>query len=204
MDGKEKIQKALKLVAVHSIERCSQLFSKMIKKGAKIGLENVRYDDITVLSQKIMEKGETEVVASFIDLVGEAPFKFLFYVQTEDSYVLTDLILRREVGSTKEFDQYTSSAVQELGNILASATTNIFVRDFGVAMKPSPPVVVKEYLTTIFQEYIMSLASERNEILIMECTFVVVGQDINCQMFILPLSEGEKTLEKMVTTLMDK
>ncbi|MCK5581566.1 MAG: chemotaxis protein CheC [Candidatus Omnitrophica bacterium] len=187
-------QKALKLVATLSIDRCSTLLSKMIKKGATIELENVSHEDISGVTATIMGTEDREVVAAFVDLEGDAPFKFLFYVNVKDSLVLADMILRKEPGTTKEFDEYASSAVQELGNILASGCTNVFVKDFKIAMKPTPPVVVKDYLSTMFQEYIMNVACQQDKLLMIETVFVVMGQNIPCAMFILPIPGSEQVL----------
>ncbi|MCK5579806.1 MAG: chemotaxis protein CheC [Candidatus Omnitrophica bacterium] len=201
MTEKKKIDRALKLIAGLSIDKSSQVLSKMIKMGASIEMRDVYMADISQLTANRTAEDEKEVVGAFIDLVGDAPFKFLFYVSADDSLVLTDLILRREVGTSKEFDLYSQSAVQEIGNILASAITNVFATDFQISMRPSPPVVVNDYASTIFQEYIMSAALERDEILIIETVFCVVQQDISCRMFILPMQESEKILNYIVSTM---
>ena len=201
MDEYQKIDRALKLIAQLSIDKSSQLLSKIVKSGAAIKLENVYYADISKVTEQFMSKENDEVVGSFIDLVGDAPFKFLFYVTVSDSLLLTDLILQRELGSTKEFDMYASSAVQEIGNILASAITNVFAGDFQIAMKPSPPTVVHDFASTIFQEYIMSAASEKNEILIIESIFSIVKHDVQCQMFILPVENSENILSYIASTI---
>jgi chemotaxis protein CheC len=193
-----KTQKGLKMIATLCVEKCSQLLSKMLKTGACIELENIYYGDVTDISKRIMNEQQAEIVATYIDLVGDAPFKFLFYTYVEDAFAITDLILRRPIGTTQEYDMYAASAVQELGNILASACTNVFSRDFHIELKPSPPIVVKDYISTIFQEYIMGIASEKDELLIMESTFKTYQQGIECRMFILPFASSEKVLQLMM------
>jgi chemotaxis protein CheY-P-specific phosphatase CheC len=188
----------LRIVAKLSIDRASQVLSKMIRSGAKIELEKVYVEDITRITERIMESDTGDVIGAFVDLVGDIPFKFLFYVDAKDSMTLTDLILRRPEGSTKTVDPYTLSSVQELGNILSSAITNVFASDFQVAMKPRPPVVVHDYASTIFAEYIMDAAAEQNEILMIESAFQVVRKDIKCRMFLLPKSDAQKTLANII------
>ncbi len=188
----------LRIVAKLSIDKASVVLSKMVKNGAKIDLEKVYVADISQVTEKVIADEEGDVIGAFIDLVGDIPFKFLFYVNSKDSMVLTDLILRRKDGATKEIDTYTISAVQELGNILSSAITNVFASDFQVKMKPCPPVMVHDFASTIFQEFIMDAASEQNEILMIESIFRVVKMDIKCRMFLLPKSGAEETLKNII------
>ena len=160
MLNEPKINRAIKLVAKISIDKASQVFSKLIKTGARIEMENAFLADLTTVTERINQEN-TNVVGAFVDLVGEANFKFLFYVQLQDSMVLADLMLRREIGTTKDFDQYASSAVQEIGNILASAISGVFASDFSINLTPTPPVVVNDYVGTVFQEFLVSAVVER-------------------------------------------
>lgn len=193
MEDKFKIDKAVSLIAKLSIDKSSQAFSKIVKTGARIEMEKAYMADISEATASVNSE-DREVVGAFIDLKGDAPFKFLFFVNAQDSLVLTDLILRRDVGYTTEFNLYTQSAVQEIGNVLASAISNVFAADFEIDLKPTPPSVVHDFAGTIFEEYLVDIASERNEILIIECNFCVVKDDIRCAMFLLPYPGSEKVL----------
>lgn len=199
MDDPQKVQRALQLIANISIDKSSQVLSKMIKTGAKIELENVYVADISRATEAVMMSETGDVVGAFVDLIGDMPFKFLFYVPAEDSMTLTDLILRKELGETKKFDIYVTSCVQELGNIMASAVTNVFASDFQISMRPSPPKVLHDYASTVFEEYIMEAASEQNEILIIESVFRVVRMNIKCRMFLLPTGDTQKTLASIIS-----
>ncbi len=200
MGDQARVNKAIKLIAQLSIDRSSQVFSKLIKTGASITMENAYIADISDLTRRINENDEP-VVGTFIDLVGDAPFKFLFYVRIEDSFVLTDLMLKRPTGSTKTLDLYASSAVQEIGNIIASAISNVFSTDFQIGMKPTPPVVISDYAGTIFQEYIMAAAAQKNEILLIESNFQVLKNNVKCHLFILPIGNSEKVLSYIASTM---
>lgn len=194
----QEIDRALKLVANLSIDKASQVLSKMIKVGAKIEVEGVFLEDITKATERIMHADTGDVVGAFVDLVGDLPFKFLFYVDANDSLTLSDLILRRELGTAKKMDIYVTSSVQELGNVLASAITNVFASDFQIKMKPTPPLVVHDYASTVFGEFIMEAAAEQNEILMIESMFRVVRLNIKCRMFLLPKGDAQKELASIV------
>lgn len=194
MSENYEIDKAVSLIAKLSIDKSSQAFSKIVKTGAKIEMERAYMADISEATAKASYEDDA-VVGAFIDLKGDAPFKFLFYVKTNDSLTLTDLILRKDIGTTKEFSLYSQSAVQEIGNVLASAISNVFAADFDIDLKPTPPTVVHDFAGTIFEEYLVDIAAEKNEVLIIESKFCVVSNDIKCSMFLLPYPGSEKVLK---------
>lgn len=200
MENKPSINNIVKLIAQLSIDKSSQLFSKFIKSGAAIELERAHVVDITNATAEVAAQ-EMNVVGVFIDLIGDAPFKFLFYVEEKDSMAMADMILRLEEGTTKELDTMALSAVQEVGNILASVISNVFASDFQIDMKPSPPTVMQDYAGTLFSEFIMGNASELDDILIVECRFRLIARDISCSMYILPLPGSDKILSYLASTM---
>ena len=200
MDKKLKVDKAVQLIAQLSIDKSSQVLSKLIKAGAKIEMEKASIEDISKVTERISAESD-EVVGAFVDLIGDAPFKFLFFVKVSDCFLLTDILLKREQGTTKELDVYASSSVQEIGNILASSIANVFSTDFQIGMTPSPPIVVHDFAGTIFAEYILSATIDKDEILIIESKFTVIRTDIKCHMFILPIAESEKVLSDIANTM---
>ncbi len=190
----ESISRAVQLVAEQSIDKASQSLSKMLKAGASIELKRITMVDVADISAELSRENE-EVIGSFVDLWGDAPFKFLFYVDTPGAYTLTDLLMRRTPGTTKEFDMYVSSTIQEIGNILASAVANTFSNNFQMSLKPSPPMVFNDFAATLFQELIFDAASEDNKILIMESRFEVIKMNLPCRIFVIPMPGSYKILE---------
>ncbi len=193
---KERIQRLLKLISAICVDKCSALLSKFIKKGARIDLEAISYrtnDEILMRFNMLKKK---EVVASFIDFVGDAKFKFLFFVEDKDSQQLTNLILQKNLETEQDKALYSTSAIKEIANILASVCTNVFSRDFDIPIKPSTPFLKKDLLENILKEYIVSAAEHNNLILMMESVFIVIEHDIKCFMFIIPLKQTEKIFTK--------
>ena len=190
---KSKINNIIKLIARLSIDKSSLSLSKMIKSGARIELEDAYSADISDISARV-SNNEEEVVGTIVKLEGDASFNLLFIVRVKDSLALTDMILRRPVGTTTQFDLYAQSAVQEIGNIMANSVANVFSVDFQIGIQTTPPILVHDYIGTIFGEYIMETATTQDEIMIIESKFSVVQHDIKCQMFVLPTDGSEKVL----------
>lgn len=201
MQTNPKISKAVELIAQLSVDRASQVLSKLVKSGARIILEKAYMADIAEATARVnSEDMQGEVIGSIVDMLGDAPFRFLFYCDAPGCLALTDLILQREVGLSKEFDIYVKSAVQEMGNILASSVCNVFSSDFEIAMKPTPPKVIHDFIGAVFQEFVMGVAMETDEILIIESRFLVVKYDIKCNIYILPFPGSEKTINYICNT----
>ena len=78
---KDTVNRAVRLIAEQGIDRASQSLSKMLRSGAVIDLKRIEMVDIADISKDLSLENH-EVIGSFIDLLGDAPFKFLFYVQT--------------------------------------------------------------------------------------------------------------------------
>ncbi len=185
MGEQEKVSRSVQFIAEQSIDKASQSLSKLLKAGAQITLKKVDLVDIAIVTEDVNRENQ-EVIGAFVDLVGDAPFKFLFYVSMEGAYLMTDLMLRRQEGTTQEYNVYVSGAIQEIGNILSSAFANTFAAHFKISMKPTPPVVINDFSGTLFQELIMDAAMEENKILLMDSSFEVVKVKMQCRVFVLP------------------
>ena len=135
--------KVIEMISKISIDRASQVFSKIIKAGSRIEIVKFRKIDITTISEEVGET-DKEVSGAIVQLEGDTPSKLIFLVGLDNALTLTDLFLRREIGTTKEFDIFVESTIQELGNILASSIANVFVKDFDIELTPGPPVVLND------------------------------------------------------------
>ncbi|MBF0360933.1 MAG: hypothetical protein HQK49_07970 [Oligoflexia bacterium] len=194
--SKNNLNKTVRIITQMGLNMASVLFSKLIKTDANIYIDKIYNEDISIVGNDI-ETNNKEVIAAMVDLVGDAPMKFLFMVPLDDALKITDLILGKKLGTTKNFDIYVESSVQEIGNIMASAISNVFVTTCKIKLLPSPPVVVKNYSSIIFQEYTFDLATESNEILIVESHFDLSATGINCILFLLPCLESKKVLSSI-------
>ena len=190
----ESVNRAVRLIAEQSIDKASQSLSKMLKAGAAIELKRIDMVDIADITADITRENQ-EVTGSFVDLLGDAPFKFLFYVGVPGAFMLTDLLLNKEAGTTLNYDEYVTGTMQEIGNILASAVANTFANDFQISFKPTPPVVFKDYAAVLFEELIFQAAGDENKILLIESGLVVKKINLPCRIFVIPMPGSYKVLE---------
>jgi chemotaxis protein CheY-P-specific phosphatase CheC len=193
---KEEEFKLIELISKISIDRASQVFSKTLKSGSKIEIVKIRKIDISRISEEI-EANDKEVSGAIVQLNGDTPAKLLFFIDLEKALTLTDLFLRRKPGTTKEFDIYTESTIQEIGNILGSCIANVFVKDFNIELTPAPPDVLNDYSSSIFNSLLMEQAyCNEDDVLLVETKFFIVKTAIECTLFLLPTLKSARVMLK--------
>lgn len=121
--------KILEIMTGISIDRASRALSKSLRTGAKISLSKIFIADLSETTEK-MNEDQREMTSVMVDFKGNEGCRLLFMLPLEGSLILTDLFLRQRIGTSKAYDVFTESAVQELGNILASHISNALVSDF--------------------------------------------------------------------------
>lgn len=195
MDEHKPVNPFIKMVAKMSVEKASAVLGKLLRTDAKIEVESVYMSDLSTVTEQISGCGD-RIIGAFIDLKGETEFKFLLFVNDADSFLLTDLMLRRPLGATNSFDKYVYSTVKEVANILASAIAGVFSVDFKLKIKPTPPFSIHDFSGSIFEEYVISAGITNDEVMIIESVFDVIGHGLRCNMYVIPMDE-KKVLEHL-------
>lgn len=177
-----------------SIDHASRALSKTLKTGAKIEMLKTSVADISMLTEKMNDNPE-EMSGALVNLEGDAPLKLLLLVPLNGVFKLTDLFMRKPIGTTTEFNEFTESVVQEVANILASCISNVMVSDFGAKASLSSPIVLNDFAGTIFSMFIMEEGINADEILLIETRFEISKNELECYLFLLPRVDS---LEAMV------
>ncbi|MBI2560399.1 MAG: hypothetical protein HYW14_04620 [Planctomycetes bacterium] len=180
-----------------SIDHASRTLSKTLKTGAKIEMVRASVIDISKITEQ-MNENPREVSGAFVSLEGDVPLKLLFLIPLQGVFRLTDLFMRKPIGTTTEFNEFTESVVQEVGNILASSISNVMVSDFGVKTSLSSPTVRNDFAGTIFSMFVMEEAMITDDLLLIETRFEVSKTELECCLFLLPrISSLEATIGKI-------
>lgn len=177
--------KVLEIMSRLSIDRASRALSKSLRTGAKISLSKVYIADFSETTEK-MNEDQREMISVFVNFKGNEGCKLLFMLPLEGSLTLTDLFLRQPVGTSKIYDAFTESAVQELGNILASHISNALVSDFNATLIPQPPQVHNDYAGVIFTNLVLEQGMTDDKLLLIETIFEISSSKLECYLFLVP------------------
>lgn len=188
----------MELVIKQSIDRASQSLSKIIRTGTMIEVEHIEVINVSQWTEQIMDKGEIEMLGSMLSLEGDFSSKFLFLIKVKDAFILNDLMIRNSPGTTTSLDYFTKSTIQEIGNVLCGSIANTFSKDFNISMWPSVPLLLDDYLGSIFSNFITEGAAADNIIWLIETKFLVVKVHIECELYLILNTENFARLQKLL------
>ncbi len=127
-----------------------------------------------------------EMTGVMVNFKGNVSCKLLFMLPLEGSLILTDLFLRQPAGTTKEYNEFTESVTQELGNILASHISNALVSDFNATLVPQPPHVHNDFAGVIFSNLVLEQGMMDDQLLLIETQFEICKTELDCYLFLVP------------------
>lgn len=185
----------LNILIEMGIDRASRLLSKTLRTPAIIKIVNTSVLDVCKITERLNED-EREMVASLMIIHEGGDGKILFMVTKKDALILKDLYLEDPVGSSKNYDIYVESTIQEIGNVLSGAICNSLSTDFGISILPTPPLVTCDYAGTIFATMIIDEALEDDELLLIDTRFAVLHYNFDCYFYMLPGTKILKYLDE--------
>ncbi|MBM2835159.1 MAG: cheC 2 [Candidatus Brocadiaceae bacterium] len=177
--------KVVEIMSRLSIDRASRALSKILRTGAKISLSKVYIADLSETTAK-MNEDLREMTGVMVDFKGNVSCKLLFMLPLEGSLILTDLFLRQPAGTTKEYNEFTESVIQELGNILASHISNALVSDFNATLVPQPPHVHNDFAGVIFSNLVLEQGMMDDKLLLIETQFEICKTELESYLFLVP------------------
>lgn len=197
MNITEDNMKIVEIISKLSVDRASRALSKVLRAGAKISFSRAYLEDISDTTAK-MNDDLREMSGVMVDFKGNINCKLLFMLPLTGSYILTDLFLRQPQGTTTEFNEFTESVVQELGNILASHISNALVSDFDATLLPQPPQVHNDYAGVMFSNLVLEQSMTNDKLLLLETQFEICKSEMECYLFLVPeMTSFGKLLDKI-------
>ncbi|MBN1114972.1 MAG: hypothetical protein JXA66_06490 [Oligoflexia bacterium] len=176
----------LEVIFKRAVDEGSRVLSKTFRAGARIDFLEMKKVNIQGITAD-MSNLEGEFLGAFVNLLGVLPFKLLFMIDKKTAFLFTDLYLKKPIGTTVKIDSIVTSVMQELGNIIGSAITNIIYGDLNIESIPEPPNVVYDYAASIFSSFLMSeILKEDRELYIIETVFTVVRYKLAAKLYLLP------------------
>ncbi len=135
----------------------------------------VRVPKLRILKQGAMNHltgmPDEEVVGILMHMLGDLTGHILLIFPLSASLNLVDLLLKQELGTTKEFDELGQSALAETANILGGSYLNAWCDFMGLVILPSIPSLVQDFVGSIFNSIDLHYVEGQENILCMETDF---------------------------------
>ena len=114
---------------------------------------------------------EEPVAAVLMHMLGDLSGRTLLVFPKPTAIRLSELMLRRPAGSSKDLGELEQSAIKEAGNILSGAYMNALSDFMGLMLLPSPPSLAVDMSHAVLTTAYLQFGSERDLVFCIETQF---------------------------------
>lgn len=144
---------------------------------------------------------ESSVVGTYVQLQGDITGTVMFLFPLEYALNLVDIIMGREIGSSKALSDIDSSALEEVGNIMTSSFANAISDFLNFKIIPTPPAIACDMAGALLNFLIAELGQKVEEAIFFNTTFITPHREIMGHLLVSPESES---LEKILRAIREK
>jgi chemotaxis protein CheC len=167
--------------AGHAATALSQLLSEKIEMTVP-NVSILPFGDVS----EIFGSAEDEAVAIYMRVFGDSPGKIVFLFSVPEAKTLVDMIARRPIGTTEEFQDYEQSGLKEIGNIMTGAYLHALTRLTGLQQISSVPFFCYDMVGAIINTALIDLGMIGDYALLIETQFSLTNRQINGHFFLIP------------------
>ncbi len=163
--------------------------SQLLGKDIKVIVPEVSMMPVVELSESFGRE-EKIVAAVYLRIFGEIKARVLMLFPQEKVLLLIDLLMKRKLGETREFNETEQSALKEIGNIIISSYLNALSKFIGMNSVPSVPALAVDMPEAIFQTVSSELAGMSGEALMIKTVMEEETTRISNDLFLIPEEES--------------
>ena len=148
----------------------SNALSKLIDKPVSVGVSKAEVKKVEELSPVI---GTEEIVAGiYLPVTGAVIGAALLIFPKETAFALSDLLVRREPGTTRKLTELDKSALKELGNIICGSYFAVLANRMRVKIIEQVPNFSFDMFGAIITQIMTDFAQNAEEALVIELEFL--------------------------------
>lgn len=114
---------------------------------------------------------ESVVAAILMHVLGDLTGRSLLLFPRRGALALTDMLLNRDIGSTKVFGELEQSSLKETANILTGAYMNALSDFLGLMLIPSVPSLAIDLCAAILSTTYLNFGRDRDRVIILDTHF---------------------------------
>jgi chemotaxis protein CheC len=173
-DLKESQLDAMREVANIGAGHAATALSQMTNRTIMITVPRVNIRPLEEACETIGTPDEV-IAGILMHMMGDLTGRALLLFPQTSARTLCDYLLRRELGTTKEFHEMEQSALKEAGNILASAYLNALSDFMGMMLVPSVPSLVIDLSGAVLTSAHLNFGHDRDYAFCVETSFRLEG-----------------------------
>jgi len=174
------------IVAASAVQSAANALSEMALREITAVSPEVRMVDLSHLSM-VAGDPERAVVAVYLGVEGDLPGHILMAYSESMALGLVDMLMDQPAGTTTELGDLEISALAEAGNVAGSFFLTTIADWSGLALPPTPPVVIHEMCGAILDTLAAELALQTHEqAMVIDAQFTCDGQVVDASFFMFP------------------
>lgn len=170
--------------------------AKMINKKVDMNVPKVNVLDLSEVPE-LLGGAENEVCGIFFKIEGDIDGSIMFLLSVESALTLVDLLMPRE---EKNFDDFTISALQEIGNILSGSYISSLSGLTNLKIIISIPSLAIDMAGAILSVPAIQFGMMGDKILIIENQFIECEENKSVQGYFLLIPEMD-SYETLLSSL---
>ena len=164
-------------------EKASKALSELVCRKINIEVFKTEVKEVVKVSLPI---GMEEIVAGiFLPAGGDIRGATLLIFPKESALEMSDLILRRKMGSTKKLSALDKSALLEIGNIVSGNFLSVLANEMKIKIIEEVPIFSFDMFGAIINQVVASFHEESEKTLIIEILFNFKKQHIKAYYLLL-------------------
>lgn len=159
--------------------------SKIMKKKIDMSVPVVNLVDFKDISN-FVGGAENIIIGILIDLSGDVNGIMMFIVNQKSARILINSIFEKEMGDSNQFSEIELSALQEVGNILASSYLGSLALLINKKITPSVPYLSIDMANAILSVPAIEFSKIADKVLFIESVFEAEGENVSGYFILVP------------------
>lgn len=161
---------ALREVANIGAGHAATALSQMIGGTIMISVPRINITSIEEVPSQVSGP-EEPVAAVLMHMLGDLTGRTLLVFPRNTALRLSELMLRRPEGSSRDLGELEQSAIKEAGNILSGQYMNALSEFMGMMLLPSPPSLAVDMSAAVMTTTYLQWAPDREHVFCVESEF---------------------------------
>jgi len=173
----------------------AESLSKVLGKRIDLTIPEVRVLPIEKIPE-FVGRIDNVFIGVYMPLTGDIRGTVLFSFIEESGFELISLLYGKPVSDVKTIDEDGESALKEITNIVGSSVVNVFSEKINLAIKPTVPTVVHDFMQSILDSMLVLHNISNDYALLMETDFYYEDDKVIGNLLILPDTESLQVIVK--------